>query len=501
MASSTRIAIGAVILLFQFTLHPPTFTSAQVIDNDSASAIADIHQRHSHLKPQDYGHGLLRANKRRHRTSSSVRRQRPDGPRTNSNRKKPAKNNINKKKKNNNKKKKNNNKKKNKPNTKPNNRPKNNTKPDKNKLSNSATQILSHLSSLSITINKQLFLYETPLGEWLPSTVYNADGLLKGLEVMNSQGVADMYYYLGSSSASEFSASSHKVSFQYGVVNVAAFLAQSMKETIKYNACDENNWDLINGGYPVSNSCGQLGQSYQDYVCPKGEEHMACDVDPNMEIVAVTHATWYGAPAPLFCKPKKGKNDFTGKWNYGKECNVAWADPPLSCDDYVGQKAGGFENNKPFESRAGRTDVEGCCWWGRGVIQTTGICNFGKLNYYLGARAAKEGRSTPYKEIDFCKDPEAICTSTKYPELKWIAGMLYWMESVQKYDDSGWNYMDKLHEFVDTGMVDTKGFIDSVSGIVNRGCHNPPCGTGALDGGPERHDNFVKVLRAFQLIE
>ena len=36
-----------------------------------------------------------------------------------------------------------------------------------------------------------------------------------------------------------------------------------MKETIKYDACDENNWDIINAKYPLSNSCGQLGQSYQ----------------------------------------------------------------------------------------------------------------------------------------------------------------------------------------------------------------------------------------------
>jgi hypothetical protein len=40
------------------------------------------------------------------------------------------------------------------------------------------------------------------------------------------------------------------------------------------------------------------------------------------------------------------------------------------------------------------------------------------------------------------------------------------------------------------------GFIDAVSGIVNRGCHNPPCGTGPLDGGMERADNFKKVLLA-----
>lgn len=41
---------------------------------------------------------------------------------------------------------------------------------------------------------------------------------------------------------------------------------------------------------------------------------------------------------------------------------------------------------------------------------------------------------------------------------------------------------------------------NSVSGIVNRGCLNPPCGTGPLDGGVERRDNFKKVLREFGLI-
>ena len=154
------------------------------------------------------------------------------------------------------------------------------------------------------------------------------------------------------------------------------------------------------------------------------------------------------------------------------ECNAPWANPPKTCDVYPGQKAGGFDNSRPVANRNGRTDTEGCCWWGRGVIQTTGICNFGKLNYYLGKRAADEGRQTKYGEIDFCKDPEAICSSTKFKELRWIAGMFYWMESVEKYDVGGWNYLDRLHKFVDGGRID-RSFIDAVSGIVNRGCHNP----------------------------
>ena len=46
------------------------------------------------------------------------------------------------------------------------------------------------------------------------------------------------------------------------MVSVAAFLAQSMKETIQYDACDENNWDIPTG-YAAANACGQRGQSYQ----------------------------------------------------------------------------------------------------------------------------------------------------------------------------------------------------------------------------------------------
>jgi hypothetical protein len=51
--------------------------------------------------------------------------------------------------------------------------------------------------------------------------------------------------------------------------------------------------------------------------------------------------------------------------------------------------------------------------------------NFGKLNYFLGARAAEEGRPSRYPTVDFCKDPEIICSSSEYKELKWIAGMFY----------------------------------------------------------------------------
>eukprot|EP00122_Pirum_gemmata_P001657 Pgem_evm1s1493 len=55
--------------------------------------------------------------------------------------------------------------------------------------------------------------------------------------------------------------------------------------------------------------------------------------------------------------------------------------------------------------------------------------------------------------------------------------------------------MEELKKWVDNGMnFNDKTFINGVSGIVNRGCHNPPnCGTGELHAGAERAANFEKV--------
>ena len=118
----------------------------------------------------------------------------------------------------------------------------------------------------------------------------------------------------------------------------------------QYNACDENNWDIIDGQYPLSNACGQLEQSYQDYVCPEGSEHMQCEVDLDMEQRASTTAGWYGAPGPLFCGPKS-KYPFVGYWDFSHMCDFPWKDPPEYCTDYPGQKGGQFVNDEPVENQ------------------------------------------------------------------------------------------------------------------------------------------------------
>jgi hypothetical protein len=243
---------------------------------------------------------------------------------------------------------------------------------------------------------------------------------------------------------------------------------------------------------------------------------MACPRAPQMQTHAVTSAAWYGAPGPLFCAPDAtliaaglSTDGRTGRWNHGHDCwpypateagfTPADAPPYLrpTCEIYAGQKGGAYV----WDGSGG--SVEGCCWWGRGVIQTTGRCNFGVLNHHLGQghldpSAFPRPAQILYPDIDFCADPQVVCSSTEHPELKWVAGLFYWMSSVEAYEADGWRYREKLRAFVDGGMTDD-GFIDAVSGIVNRGCHNPPCATGPVDGADDRRANFHAVLQVMGL--
>ena len=72
------------------------------------------------------------------------------------------------------------------------------------------------------------------------------------------------------------------------------------------------------------------------------------------------------------------------------------------------------------------------------------------------------------------------------------------MSSVQTYDERGWAYRSELRRWVEGGMSGD-GFIDAVSGIVNRGCHDAPCASGPVDGLEDRRANFDTVLRVMGL--
>ena len=175
---------------------------------------------------------------------------------------------------------------------------------------------------------------EHPSGELWPSYLYTSRGFQQALRKMTS-GVGPgekNFFYVGDG----FSVNS----LEYGLVNIAAFVAEGITQAIYHDACDENSYEMVNFRYPISNSCGQDGQSYQDDVCLDDEEGMECQVDPTMEIRGVTHARWVGAPPPLYCGDRS-----VGYW------------------DHI---TGLEEHDPPYKNKRGRTDIKGCCWWGRG---------------------------------------------------------------------------------------------------------------------------------------
>jgi hypothetical protein len=93
-----------------------------------------------------------------------------------------------------------------------------------------ANLILS-MEEAKTEIDGNLLLYQTPDFQWELSTIYRYDDLMESLTIMATEGVAGKTFYIGEDVENEH---------VYGL-NIAAFLAQSMKETIQYDACDENS--------------------------------------------------------------------------------------------------------------------------------------------------------------------------------------------------------------------------------------------------------------------
>ena len=146
---------------------------------------------------------------------------------------------------------------------------------------------------------------------WEDSRIYKWKDMIAAVQKMATTGVMGRKLYTDGTSV------------KYGLANLAAFLAQTLQETIQYDACDENNWSdaavaAKAGGdvYPATAACGQLGQSYGNYQCgatitdeSTGQTYdgadVQCAIDPNMVSVARTTAYWYGAPGPLSARPRR----------------------------------------------------------------------------------------------------------------------------------------------------------------------------------------------------
>jgi len=190
-----------------------------------------------------------------------------------------------------------------------------------------------------------------------------------------------------------------------GAANIASLLAQTMWESggeAPFSACDENNYTG-----KLDAACTQRydGQRYDSLV-----SSTSCQVDPQMSMTAETHASW--TPGPMQCVPG--------------------------------------------------TITEGCCWWGRGAIQTTGPHNYAMLQRNV------VGKLSQFDNVDLCTNPEAIC---QVDELKWLGALYYWTSIVQRET----NFPCSLQSYVRSGfdlsksIVGGADFATGCGGSVNNG--------------------------------
>ena len=125
---------------------------------------------------------------------------------------------------------------------------------------------------------------------------------------------------------------------------------------------------------------------------------------------------------------------------------------------------------------------------------TRGVCNIGKMNYYLGKRGAELGRSTLYPTVDFCRFPESSCASVYTEDLRWNSAFFEWAEKVQRYEADGWNFDERLASFVESGMT-SDYFINGVSRILSHGCHASGCsGIGEVRMLNKRQGYFFMII-------
>ena len=111
---------------------------------------------------------------------------------------------------------------------------------------------------------------------------------------MSDIGYDDKFFYIGQPLIPEIHEEGAETNGNFdvvsGIINVCLFLSQAVVQSIRDDACDEHNIQLVNGKYPVSNACGQFGLSYQDINCTGASADMTCPLDTNQSFSGVTRA-------------------------------------------------------------------------------------------------------------------------------------------------------------------------------------------------------------------
>ena len=89
---------------------------------------------------------------------------------------------------------------------------------------------------------------------------------------------------------------------------------------------------------------GQFGQNYQDdHKCQGGDAAFECPILSSLYIEAVDGGKYQDERPSFYCRSTE-QEPFTGAFD---------------------ARTAEIYTDEPFPNSAGRTDVEGCCFWGR----------------------------------------------------------------------------------------------------------------------------------------
>ena len=101
-----------------------------------------------------------------------------------------------------------------------------------NKSSKTLIDLVRTMESVKDEVNNNLLLYQTPDpdSQWVPSTLYKSEDFITSLRLVATDGIAGTQFYIGDGEVEN--------GHVFGLINIAAFLSQSIEETIRHDACE-----------------------------------------------------------------------------------------------------------------------------------------------------------------------------------------------------------------------------------------------------------------------
>ena len=229
--------------------------------------------------------------------------------------------------------------------------------------------------------------------------------------------------------------------------HIAVFLGQAKQESTSVGICDELSWGPEQATFPGRPGCGQRGKTY---AFPSSTE------------------TW--GQGVLYCLNGKN-NPKPGSF----ACPLA--DPPN-----VGYIEGAQAADGADPMFCGTSGTLDCCWWGRGMIQITGQCNYGKFQHWYGSQLG----------MNVCGDPSQICDNDVYPLAKYWAAFGPWVGGISN-NWCGYDFQANLRRWGRHGFRKGDSFVTRVGGLLNQGS----C-TKTAHGNNDRHkytNEYLDVIR------